>query len=164
MAVLSADKRRGSVLSPAAKNRSVSSSAAKTVVVVPSCAETSPPTPNAGDASSTDACAGLPTYAHLQARSNAALGNTRMRIKVPPSPVPGATFEAVFRRRRFDVVTPDLDAGVIFYCKLPDPAQVNIIPVSERSFSNSHFKRLYGTAKRPEYQVRVICCQHRGSY
>jgi hypothetical protein len=108
------------------------------------------------DAGSADACARLPTYVHLQARSNAALANTRIRIKVPASPVPGAMFEAVFRNRLFDVVTPELDAGVLFYCKLPDPGQVNIVPVSERSFSDSHFKRLYGTATRPEYSVRDV--------
>ena len=78
--------------------------------------------------------------------------------------MPGETFKVLFRNRLFDVVTPELDAGVMFYCKLPDPAQVNVIALSERSFSNSHFKRLYGTAKRPEYQVRVICSQHRGPY
>ena len=119
---------------------------------------------DAPDASSADACAGLPTYAHLQARSNAALANTRIRIKVPPSPVPGETFEVLFCHRLFDVVTPELDAGVMFYCTLPDAAQVNIVLMSERSLSSSHFRRSYATAKRPAYQARVICCQHRGPY
>ena len=111
---------------------------------------------DAADADSADACSGLPTYAHLQARSNAALANTRIRVKVPPSPVPGETFEVLSWHRLFDVVTPDLDAGAMFYCKLRDPAQVNIVPMSERSFSNSHFKRLYATATRPEYSVRDV--------
>ena len=134
----------------------ISPSAAKAVDVVSSYAETFPPAVDAADADSADACDGPPTYAHLQARSDAALANTRIRIKVPPSPVPGATFEVLSRNRRFDVVTPELDAGVLFYCKLRDPGQVNIIPMSERSLSDSHFKRLYGTAKRPEYSVRDV--------
>ena len=112
--------------------------------------------PSVANAGSADACAGLPTYAHLQARSDAALANTRIRIAVPPSPVPGATFEVLFRNRLFDVVTPELDAGVLFYCKLPDPGQVNIVPMSERSLFTSQFKRLYGTAKRPEFSVRDV--------
>ena len=122
----------------------------------PSADKAFPPTVDAADASSADACAGLPTYAHLQARSNAALANTRIRIKVPPSPVPGATFKVLSWHRLFDVVTPELDAGVMFYCTLPDPGQVNIVPMSERLLSNSHFKRLYGTAQRPEYTVRDV--------
>ena len=136
-----------------------SRSSPKAVVVVPSSAETFPPTPltvDAADASSVDACAGLPTSAHLQARGNASLANTRIRIKVPSSPVPGAIFNVLFRHRLFDVVTPEMNAGDMFYCTLRDPAQANIIPVSERSLSNSHFKRLYGTAQRPEYTVRDV--------
>ena len=121
-----------------------------------SCVEAFPPTVEAPDAGNVDGCAGLSTYAHLQVRSDAALANTRIRIKVPPSPVPGATFEVLSWHRLFDVVTPEMNAGDMFYCKLRDPAQVNIIPVSERSFSNSHFKRLYDTATRPEYQVRDV--------
>ena len=109
------------------------------------------------DAGKTGApCAGPPTYVHLQARSNAALANTRIRVKVPPSPVPGETFKVLSRNRLFDVVVPELDAGAIFYCKLRDPAQVNIVPMSERSFSNSHFKRLYAPATRPEFSVRCV--------
>ena len=122
----------------------------------PSADKAFPPTVDAPDASSADACAGLPTYAHLQARSDAALANTRIRIKVPPSPVPGATFNVLSRHRLFDVVTPEMNAGDKFYCKLPDPAQVNIVPLSERSLSNSHFKRLYATATRPEFSVRDV--------
>ena len=159
MAGQSADKTVAAVVSQSG-GRAVaavtSPFAAKAEVVVSSRAQTFPPTADTPDASNADACAGLPTHAHLQARSNAALANARIRIKVPLSPVPGATFAVLFRHRLFDVVTPELDAGDIFYCKLRDPAQVNIIPMSERSFSNSHFKRLYGTATCPEYQVREV--------